>query len=278
MEEKLLPTPRGAIHYWVSRGGDPQAPGLVFCHGLMADHSMWEPQVKAFAEQRTLIAWDAPLHGVSRPYRDFDYRRAGEDLLAILDAEALARAVFVGADLGALAAQAAAALRPACAAGLVGVGALPLGAELYAYGDLFRLRHLGAALSCLPEHLLRAAVVRRTCASESSSRRMTAMLQGTDRAARRAQLDAWCGAAAVWEKEAAPVCPVRLLLGQYDRVSRLRAYNVDWARRRGWPLDIVPQAGHFAGWDAPATVSRGIETMLRAAEQGIWEGTKPWIG
>jgi len=101
MEEKLLPTPRGDIHYWVSRGGDPQAPGLVFCHGLMADHSMWEPQVKAFAGRRTLIAWDAPLHGASRPYRDFDYRRAGEDLLAILDAEALARAVFVGADLGA---------------------------------------------------------------------------------------------------------------------------------------------------------------------------------
>ena len=87
MEEKLLPTPRGAIHYWVSRGGDPQAPGLVFCHGLMADHSMWEPQVKAFAGRRTLIAWDAPLHGASRPYRDFDYRRAGEDLLAILDAD-----------------------------------------------------------------------------------------------------------------------------------------------------------------------------------------------
>ncbi|WP_165367906.1 alpha/beta fold hydrolase [Phytoactinopolyspora endophytica] len=74
-------------------GGDP----LVFLHGGAVDHRMWDQQVNAFVDRR-VVAPDARGHGSSStptaPYRLCD------DVVALLDALEIERAVLVGLSMG----------------------------------------------------------------------------------------------------------------------------------------------------------------------------------
>lgn len=74
MKGKELKTGRGIVYYWIDRHENPQAKCIVFTHGLTANHSMFEKQTEYFKQKYTVITWDVPLHGRSRPYSDFTYK------------------------------------------------------------------------------------------------------------------------------------------------------------------------------------------------------------
>ena len=48
-------------------GGRGAARCLVFLHGMTADHTLFEKQLEFFYADFTVLAWDAPAHGRSRP-------------------------------------------------------------------------------------------------------------------------------------------------------------------------------------------------------------------
>jgi hypothetical protein len=50
---------------------------------------MFEKQVDYFMPGYMVITWDVPLHGLSRPYKDFTYHNAAIDLKSILDTEGI---------------------------------------------------------------------------------------------------------------------------------------------------------------------------------------------
>ena len=85
MEKKEMKTGRGSVFYWIEKNAAPGAKCIVFTHGLTANHSMFEKQVEYFRSACTLITWDVPLHGISRPYRDFSYGHCAQDLNEILE-------------------------------------------------------------------------------------------------------------------------------------------------------------------------------------------------
>lgn len=105
LEHKTVTSPRGTTHYWIAKHDDPAAPVLVFLPGLSADHRLFDEQTAHFAPHCTVLVWDAPAHGLSRPYQDFSYRNLAGELLRILDAEALPRVVLVGQSAGGFVAQ-----------------------------------------------------------------------------------------------------------------------------------------------------------------------------
>ncbi|MEN5075228.1 alpha/beta hydrolase [Isoptericola cucumis] len=78
----------------------PDAPGrlpLVLLHGGAVDHRMWGPQLEAFPERR-VVAPDARGHGGSSD-ADAPYRLA-DDVVALLDALGVDRAVLAGVSMG----------------------------------------------------------------------------------------------------------------------------------------------------------------------------------
>ena len=74
-EHKQIESKNGVVHYWIDRNANNDAKWIVFTHGLTANHSMFEKQVKYFAIKYSVITWDVPLHGLSRPYHDFSYNQ-----------------------------------------------------------------------------------------------------------------------------------------------------------------------------------------------------------
>ena len=95
-EEKYFTTDSGYVYYQIKHHNDSNAKTIVFLPGLSADHRLFEQQMQYFAQDYTVLSWDAPCHGKSRPYQGFSYQDAAEVLKGILDIEGIKRAVFVG--------------------------------------------------------------------------------------------------------------------------------------------------------------------------------------
>ena len=99
MEHKQMTASGGIVYYWVDRAG-MNSDCIVFTHGVTADHTMFEKQVRFFSGKYTLILWDVPLHGLSRPYHGFSYRDTADILYSILRKEKIEKAVLVGMSMG----------------------------------------------------------------------------------------------------------------------------------------------------------------------------------
>ena len=68
MQQQSYVTSRGTIAYWVSRAAGSRQPWLVFLPGLSADHHLFDKQLEHFTGAYNCLVWDAPAHGLSRPF------------------------------------------------------------------------------------------------------------------------------------------------------------------------------------------------------------------
>jgi len=80
MEHKVIHSDNGEVHYWIQRNRDTATKCIILTHGVTADHTMFEKQVDYFMPRYTVITWDIPLHGLSRPYRNFTYYNTAIEL------------------------------------------------------------------------------------------------------------------------------------------------------------------------------------------------------
>ena len=88
-----------AIHY-ETHG---QGPAVLLTHGFGLTARMWAGQVEALAASNRLILWDLRGHGRSDSPEDsglYDPEACIADMLALLDAEGVERAVIGGLSLG----------------------------------------------------------------------------------------------------------------------------------------------------------------------------------
>lgn len=81
--------------------GAADLPVVVLSHGLLMDHSMFDPQVAALREHYRCVTWDQRAHGGTTydggPWSFWD---SATDLVALLDALTVERAVLVGMSQG----------------------------------------------------------------------------------------------------------------------------------------------------------------------------------
>lgn len=103
MLEKNISSESGKTYYWTEKRNSPFS--LVFLPGLTANHQLFDRQIEVFSEQYDIIVWDAPAHGKSRPYKDFSYHNAAEELKNILNMEGIKQAVLIGQSAGGFVAQ-----------------------------------------------------------------------------------------------------------------------------------------------------------------------------
>ncbi len=110
-------------------GGDP----VVFLHAGLLDSRQWARQLETFSPRYRAIALDA--RGFGRSEQPTDPYRRHEDVLGLLDALGIDRAVLVGNSVGGKAAIDAALARPDRVQALVAVGAAISGFSFRAYSD-----------------------------------------------------------------------------------------------------------------------------------------------
>jgi len=98
---------------------------LVFIHGGMSNRSDWDGQHIAFADRFRVIALDLAGHGESgRGRQEWGMAPFARDVVAVMDAEKVSRAVLIGNSLGGPVAIEAALLAPERVLAIIGVDTL----------------------------------------------------------------------------------------------------------------------------------------------------------
>lgn len=262
MEEKIYTSPRGAVHYWLKRNANSEKPCLVFLHGLLADHTLFEKQLEYFGRSHTVLAWDAPAHGKSRPYAPFSCARAAEDLKAILDLEGLESCVLLGQSMGGFVCQSFLLRWSDRVSGFVGIDTCPYGEGYYSASDRWWLRQVGWMARLYPDGVLRRSVAKNATktpyAYENMLRSMA--VYPKDELCRLMGI----GMAGLLEENQNMEisCPVLIIMGEEDKTGKVRRYDRQWHERTGFPLYIVKGAGHNANLDQWEAVNRRMEQFL----------------
>ncbi|WP_180326687.1 alpha/beta fold hydrolase [Raoultibacter phocaeensis] len=272
--ERVHTTPRGAVRYWVTNPSAPngspnQAPSgeesgivLVFLHGMTANHDMFVPQIAGFADRYRTVAWDAPLHGASRPYADFSYAHAADDLRGILDAEGIDRAVLVGQSMGGFISQEFIARYPERVRAFVAIDSCPYDERYYSKSDLWWLRRMGWMMRLYPGRTLVNAIAKQSCETEAGRAAMRAMLSIYGKR-ELCDLTGVCYRAFADEHRDVDLpLPVQLIVGDRDRTGKVRFYNSEWHEHAAHPLAVIEGAGHGSNMDDPRAVNRVIERFL----------------
>ena len=130
MEHKKIKVKGGIVHYWIDRAEKSQS-CIVFSHGVTADHTMFEKQIACFCGKYTILLWDIPMYGLSRPYVGFSYQDTAEILHEILNKEKIETVFLVGMSMGGYPCQHFAALYPHMVKGFVALDTTPLGMPYY---------------------------------------------------------------------------------------------------------------------------------------------------
>lgn len=84
--------------YFEDSGGS--GPPVLFSHGFLMDHEMFQPQVEALADEFRCITWDERGFGSTPATGAFSYWDSAADALALLDHVGVDSAVLVGMSQG----------------------------------------------------------------------------------------------------------------------------------------------------------------------------------
>ena len=100
---KAMKTRDGRFGY--EAAGDPDAPPLVFLHGIGGAARAWRGQLDYFADSYHCIAWDMPGYGSSVPLPVVSISSLADALVDFLHATGADRPVIVGHSIGGMIVQ-----------------------------------------------------------------------------------------------------------------------------------------------------------------------------
>lgn len=266
MEAKCYQTPLGNIRYWVSKA-EPEKPWLVFLPGLTADHTLFEKQLEWFASDYNCFVWDAPAHGLSRPFRlTFTMCDLAEYLHGIFEEEGITAPVFVGQSLGGYISQVYIARYPGQVSGFVSIDSCSLSRKYYTSWELALLKKTKGMYMSIPWKLLLKWGVAGTSTTPYGRGIMEKAWSAYDR-------EEYCNLAdhgyrilaqAVEERTEYPLfCPVLLLCGGKDQAGSAKSYNRRWTKQDGHPLIWLKGAGHNSNTDVPEQVNQLISQFVK---------------
>ena len=223
---------------------------------------MFEKQVEYFSKDYTVITWDVPLHGISRPYKDFSFENTAKELKSILDAEQIKKVVLVGMSLGGYPSQEFAVRNPEMVLGFVALDTTPYGLCYYSKFDCWCVRQVEPLAKLFPEKMLRESMSKSVSKTDYSYNVMMKMLEPLSKTDIVRQMGiAYAG----FLKENRDVrfdFPIRILLGEFDKTGKVASYSRAWSKKEGYPLHIIKSAAHFSNGDNPDAVNREIEDFI----------------
>jgi pimeloyl-ACP methyl ester carboxylesterase len=258
MEKKYIKTARGRVFYWIS---PKQEKTIMFTHGVTADHTLFDRQTGFWEKDYTVIVWDMPLHGESRPYSDFTFANLADDMLQILDQEEIGRAVMAGQSAGGYAAQAFIQKYPERAEAFISIDSTPFGMKYYKKSELFWTDHYSDIAKWYPYGSYCTAAAKSASLTEESRQSFYDCLVRLGKKGMLAAADA------VYKdfpkySEVEFQCPVLLLIGEHDKTGYVKRYNDKWAKETGYPLVTIPDAAHNSNYDNYSFFNKTVHEFL----------------
>ena len=262
MTERNIHSQNGNVYYWVSRHGNPFAQCVIFLHGLIASHILFDRQLAYFSRNNTVIAWDAPAHGKSRPYSDFSYFGAAEELKTIMDTEGINKAILVGQSMGGYVAQIFAEKYPDRVSAFIGIDTCPFDTSFYSGASMWLLRQVGWMSRLYSPKSLKEKIARRCTYTDKAYKDMISNLDElTGREISGLLKLGFSGFVKELHDIALP-CPAMLIVGEHDKVGNVLKYNLKWHEKQNYTLQIIPNASHNSNSDNPEECNKLIDEFL----------------
>lgn len=263
---KQIESINGIVHYWIYKNNTQDRKCIVFTHGVTANHTMFEKQVEYFKNNYTVITWDVPLHGLSRPYQNFSYEKTAKELKSILEVEGISKVILVGMSMGGYPSQEFAYQYPDMVERFVGIDTTPFGIEYYSKNDLWWLSKVALIGRCFTNNILRTSMAKAVSKTKYSYNKMIEMLKLLSKEEIIEQMDIAYGKFALENKNVEFKFPVLLLLGDRDTTGKVKQYTRAWAKKTGYPLHIIKNAAHFSNGDNPEEVNLEIENFIKGGQ------------
>lgn len=262
MKHKQILAQGGIVHYWIDKK-ENSSDCIVFCHGVTADHTMFDKQMEYFSDNYTIILWDIPMHGLSRPYKNFSYQNVAEILHTILQKECIKNVILVGMSMGGYPCQHFAVLYPDMVKGFVALDTTPLGLRYYSKSDLWWLKQVAPMAKIFPKNILKKSIAWSVSKTNYSYQKMMSMLEPLSKAEIIEQMKI---AYEYFPRENIDVSfqfPVLILVGDKDTTGKVKKYCRDWSKKTGYTLHYIKNAKHFANGDNPEQVNSEIELFIK---------------
>ena len=262
LAERIINTPHGDVHYWISENLTTDRTTLFFLHGLTASHDLFKGQLDYFADRYNILTWDAPAHGASRPYEDFTYEKAALAAKQILDENGIREAVFIGQSMGGFITQSVLKRFPDVVKGFVSLDSTPFGEKYYSRSDRWWLRQIEWMSGLYPDNTIRKAIAKQCTTTERAYKNMLGML-GIYSKKELCHLMG-IGFAGFMEDncDLKINCPVLLIVGRKDMTGKVKSYNRHWSEDIGVPITWIEDAAHNSNDDDPEAVNKAIESFL----------------
>lgn len=262
MEHKSVTSKRGTTHYWINRNTNENARCIVFTHGLTANHTMFEKQVEYFSNEYTVITWDVPLHGNSRPYTEFSYENTAIELKTILDVENIQQVILVGMSMGGYPSQEFAIHYPNRVIAFIALDTTPLGLCYYSALDRWCLKHVKPIAKLFTDKMLRNSMAKSVSKTQYAYETMLKMLEPLSKNDIVEQMGIAYGRVFDRKESVHFDFPVLILLGEYDKTGKVKQYCQAWSKKEGYPLHIIKGAAHFSNADNYDDVNKEISSFI----------------
>ncbi len=269
MEEKILHTRNGDIHYWINKIKS-DSPTLLFLPGLTADHRLFERQLEYFQSKYSVLVWNAPGHNASRPFRlDYSLEDVAVWLHEIIIAEQICRPILIGQSMGGYVAQSYILQYPGEVAGFISIDSAPLNRKYITAFEIWALRNCEPLYRAIPWRWLVSSGSYGCATTEYGRELMRKMMLSYTK-------DEYCSLAGhgyrilseafADDKDYKVTCPALLICGEKDRAAAAVRYNKVWAKGERLPIKWIAGAGHNSNTDCPDEINRLIESFIQQIE------------
>ncbi|MGI9117329.1 MAG: alpha/beta fold hydrolase [Gaiellales bacterium] len=240
---------------------------VLLLHGLGATRTSWDPQLEALADAHRCVAWDLPGYGASAPLPAFTLEAAA-DAAAALIAELGGPAHVVGLSMGGMIALHLALRHPAAVRSLAIVDSSPAFGMDGTDPDEWRAARLapleaGARVEDFAEPVLRSIMgpgVSDEAVAEAVESMLRVPLDGL-----RQTITALPGHD-VRDRLGEIAAPTLVAVGELDEETPPAYSEAIAAGIPGARLAVIPDAGHYTPFEAPAALSALLRDHIDAVE------------
>lgn len=247
---------------------------IVFSHGLLMDHTMFEPQRAAFEKQYRVIAYDHRAQGQSEDTgRGYDMSTLTDDAATLIRALKIAPCHFVGLSMGGFVGMRLAAHHPALVRTLTLMNTTATKEKWPSrlrYGFLAQLVKIAGPAPFTP--IAVKELFGRSTRSSAEKRAMleawTAKLRSRPKNIARS-LQAVMNRRAVRADELKAIqCPTLIIAGEEDTPQPPRNSESMVAGIRDARFITIPGAGHSSSLEQPEAVIAAMRELFQSATAG----------
>jgi pimeloyl-ACP methyl ester carboxylesterase len=275
-----VPTLRtnGAVVAYSDTGapeGQPDAPTVVFGHGLLYSGWMFSAQIEALRATYRCVAIDWRGQGASPPAEDgrYDMDTLTEDAVAVIEHLELAPVHWVGLSMGGFVGMRIAARRPELLRSLALIETSADREERSAaiqdkvLSVIYRVAGIAPVRRSVVKIML-GPVFRKDPRSAPIVAEWMRQIEQTDRAGLRGAILGVANRKAVAPEIGAITAPTLVICGADDTPTPVKTAEKIVAGIPGARLEIVPDAGHSSTIERPDAITELLEKFLAEVDAG----------